>query len=80
MWGEVWTERREGVGRRRRTGKDRLKAWGPEGTREAHLEHALHGRDLGGVKAQRLVELLRALPAEGRSMRYGARCGRGGGG
>ena len=60
--------------------KARLKTWGPEGTRGAHVEHVVHDRDLGGVKAQRLVQLLRALPAEARSMRYGARCGRGGGG
>ena len=84
MWGEVWTERREGVGRRRRKrhprGRPRLEAVGGQGTRGAHVPHAVHVRDLGGVKAQRLVQLLRALPAEARSMRYGARCGRGGGG
>jgi hypothetical protein len=34
----------------------RLKAVGGQGTRGAHLEHGGHARDLGGVKAQRLVE------------------------
>jgi len=64
------------------TGKDRLKAVGGQGTRGAHFEHAVHGRDLGGVKAQRLVERERLLPSrrEGHMhMRCGARCGPGGG-
>jgi len=66
---------REGVGRRRRKrharGKARLKASGPQGTRGAHSEHQVHGRDLGGVKAQRLVERRRGLPSrrEGHAMR-----------
>ena len=76
--------RREGVGLRRHKrharGKARLEAVGGQGTRGAHLEHAGHGRDLGGVKAQRLVEQVRALPSrrEGH-MRYGATFGPGGG-
>jgi len=77
---------REAVGREAaaaqaaRTGKARLKAVGAQGTRGAHIEHPFHGRDLGGVKAQRLVEHPRALPSrrEGH-MRCGARCGPGGG-
>ena len=28
----------------------------------AHVEHVAHGRDAGGVEAQRLVELTRVLP------------------
>jgi hypothetical protein len=46
---------------------------GAKGTRGAHPEHAVHGRDAGGVKAQRLVEGRRALP----SRREGMRCGGG---
>ena len=45
------------------TGKARLKAWGPQGTRGAHGKHADHVRDLGGVEAQRLVEGLHVLPS-----------------
>jgi hypothetical protein len=42
----------------------RLKAcMGPGHTRGAHVEHAVHGRDAGGVKAQRLVEGRRLLPS-----------------
>ena len=36
---------------------------GAKGTREAHVEHVLHGRDAGGVEAQRLVEGPRVLPS-----------------
>jgi hypothetical protein len=46
---------------------------GAKGTRGAHPEQAGHGRDAGGVKAQRLVEGRRALP----SRREGMRCGGG---
>jgi len=38
------------------SGKARLKAVGGQGTHGAHVKHEAHGRDLGGVKAQRLVE------------------------
>ena len=34
---------------------------GGQGTRGAHGEHAVHGRDLGRVEAERLVERRRAL-------------------
>jgi len=61
------------------TRKVRLKAFGDQGTRGAHLEHAGHVCDLGGVEAQRLVERRRALPSRKEGMRYGARCGPGGG-
>ena len=51
--------RREGVGCRRR----KRHAWGlkagAQGTRGAHVEHVLHGRDLGRVEAERLVERVR---------------------
>ena len=83
MRGEVRAGRREGVGRRRRKrhaqGRPDSRREG-QGTRGAHVEHGLHVRDLGGVKAQRLVEGIRVLPSrrEGH-MRYGARCGPGGG-
>ena len=68
------------------TGKPRLKAWG-QGTRGAHGEHGFHGRDLGGVKAERLVECRRGLPsrkegvrAMGGEVRAGRREGVWGGG
>ena len=63
------------------TGEGRLKAVGGQGTRGAHKEHAVHGRDLGGVKAQRLVERARLLPSrrEGHAMRGEVGCGPGGG-
>ena len=46
--------------------------------RRAHLEHPAHDRDLGGVKAQRLVERRRVLPSrrEGHAMRGEVRAGR----
>ena len=59
-------------------GKARLKAFGCQGTRGAHVEHVGHVRDLGGVEAQRLVERVRALPSRKEGMRCGARCGPGG--
>jgi len=46
---------------------------GAKGTRGAHLEHAVHARDAGGIKAQRLVEGRRGLPTR----REGMRCGGG---
>jgi len=36
---------------------------GAKGTRGAHVEHPAHGRDAGGVEAQRLVEGRRELPS-----------------
>jgi len=82
MRGEVRAGRREGVRWRRRKrharGKARLKAVGGQGTRGAHLEHAAHVRDLGGVKAQRLVEGVRVLPSRRGRVRCGVRCGLGG--
>ena len=36
---------------------------GAKGTHAAHAEHVNHGRDAGGVEAQRLVEGLRVLPS-----------------
>jgi hypothetical protein len=47
------------------------------GTREAHLKHVAHGRDAGGVEAQRLVERRRALPRPKGSIGRGATCGQG---
>jgi len=56
------------------TGNARLKACGGQGhARRAHVEHVAHGRDAGGVEAQRLVERPRVLP----SRREGMRCGGG---
>ena len=60
------------------TGRARLKAGGGQGTRGAHLEHVVHGRDLGRVEAERLVEHRRALPSRKAGMRCGKRCGPGG--
>ena len=74
--GEVRAGRREGLGcgggtQEACTGPDsRL---GAKGTRGAHVEHVAHGRDAGGVQAQRLVEGRRGLP----SRREGMRCGGG---
>ena len=73
MRGEVQARRLEGVGRRRRKWHARRRPesrLGGQGTRGAHLEHAGHGRDVGGVEAQRLVEG-RGLPSrrEGHAMR-----------
>ena len=38
--------------------------WGQTAQAEAHREHAAHGYDAGGVKAQWLVESIRILPIE----------------
>ena len=75
------TGRREGVGWRRRKrsaqeGSD-SRLWG-QGTRGAHVEHAVHVRDLGRVEAERLVERRRFLPSRKAGMRCGKRCGPGG--
>ena len=85
MRGEVRSGRREGVGRWRR--KRHARGEGPtqgleaaQGTRGAHEEHLVHVRDLGGVKAQRLVEGRRVLPSRREGMRCGGeRCEPGGG-
>ena len=52
---------------------------GAKGTRGAHVEHVPHVRDVGAVKAQRLVEGRRFLPSRrgGHAMR-GERCEPGG--
>ena len=47
---------------------------GGQGTRGAHLEHAFHVRDLGRVKAERLVERRRDLPSQKVGMRFEKRC------
>jgi hypothetical protein len=82
--GEVGAARREGLGWWRHTrgvhGDGPTQGLGAKGTRGAHVEHAAHGRDAGGVKAQRLVEGRRALPSRGEVMRCGGeRCEPGGG-
>jgi hypothetical protein len=74
--GEVRAGRREGLGCGGGTtsgmhGDGPTQGWGAKGTRGAHGEHVVHGRDAGGVEAQRLVEGRRALP----SRREGMRCG-----
>ena len=46
---------------------------GGQGTRGAHVEHAVHVRDLGRVEAERLVELVRGLPSRKVGMRRGKR-------
>jgi hypothetical protein len=60
--GRAWGWRRK----RRAWGRPDSRREG-QGTREAHLEHLFHVRDLGGVKAHRLVERRRALPSRGRA-------------
>jgi len=62
------------MGRQRASGmhgKARLKAFGGQGTRGTHAEHLAHGRDLGRVPAERLVERRCELPSrrEGHAMR-----------
>ena len=58
--GRAWARRRR---------KQRVQAEDPtveaagRGTRGAHVKHAVHGRDAGGVPAQRLVERVRVLPS-----------------
>jgi hypothetical protein len=49
--------------KRHARGKGPTQGLGAKGTRGAHLEHAFHGRDAGGVPAQRLVERPRDLPS-----------------
>ena len=48
-------------------------------TRGAHVEHGDHGRDLGRVEAEQLVERRRALPSRKAGMRRGKRYSPGGG-
>ena len=54
--------------------------YGGQGTRGAHVEHLVHGRDLGRVEAERLVELECGLPSRKAGIRCGAKCGPGAGG
>jgi hypothetical protein len=74
--GEVRAGRREGLLRGGGTqaactcGCGPTQGLGAKGTRGAHVEHGVHGRDAGGVEAQRLVEGRRLLP----SRREGMRC------
>ena len=73
MPGEVQTGRQTGTGRHTHgggRGGARLKI-GDQGTHGAHRKHGFHGRDLGRVEAQRLIERPRALSShkEGIMMR-----------
>ena len=81
MRSEVRAER-EGVGWRRRErharGGPDSRLWGAQGTRGAHVEHLEHGRDLGRVEAERLVERRRFLPSRKAGMRCEKRYGPGG--
>ena len=78
---EVRPGRREGVGWRRRNrhvhGEGPTQGWGSQGTRGAHVEHLVHVRDLGRVKAERLVECRRGLPSRKGGIQCGKRCGPG---
>jgi hypothetical protein len=66
--------------KRHARGRGPTQGLGAKGTRGAHVEHAAHGRDAGGVPAQRLVEGRRALPSRREGMRCGGeRCEPGGG-
>ena len=66
---------REGTRRQRRHARSEpdSRLGGQGHARRAHEEHVAHGRDAGGVKAQRLVEGRRVLPTR----REGMRCGGG---
>jgi hypothetical protein len=55
------------------TGKGPTQGLGAKGTRGAHVEHLVHFRDAGGIKAQRLVEGPRVLPSRREGMRCGGR-------
>ena len=46
-------------------GRDRLKAAEARGTRGAHVEHALHGRDLGRVSVENVRVEVRQVVKEG---------------
>jgi hypothetical protein len=83
---EMWHSRRKGESAAWVFGPAR--ECGQKAQAEAHIEHAAHGCDAGGVKAQRLVESIRVLPSpKGTSVRgkrvaqrrCGGRCGPGGG-
>jgi len=70
--------RRKGLGcmvaahKRHARGEGSTQGLGAKGTRAAHVEHGVHGRDAGGVEAQRLVKRRRALPrVEGRACGVG---------
>eukprot|EP00964_Phaeocystis_antarctica_P045215 scaffold26017_cov39-Phaeocystis_antarctica.AAC.2 len=66
--------RREATGDRAASSvqsRARLQITGARHGGGAHVEHAVHGRDFGGVEAQRLVERRRRLPRVGRRA-YGA--------
>ena len=72
-YGVVHTQnngRREAAGDRGASSRARLRIGG-RARGGAHLEHAGHGFDAGGVEAQRLVERPRALPRVARRA-YGA--------
>ena len=63
------------IGRRCRPGNRRAWRSGKGvGRVIAHLEHALHVRDAGGIEAQQLVERRRVLPSRERSIGRGAAC------
>ena len=64
-WGVVAAHKRHA------RGKGPTQGLGAKGTRRAHPEHVEHGRDAGGVEAQRLVEGRRALPSRTEGMRCG---------
>ena len=81
-WEEVRPGRSEGVGWRRRNrharGGPDSRLQGGQGTRGAHVEHVDHGRDLGRVEAERLVERRRGLPSRKAGMRCRKKYGPGG--
>ena len=61
--GEVWTGRRKGGGRGAGASRMQGRAWLEVRGEGTHLKHAGHVCDAGRVEAQRLVELVRALPS-----------------
>ena len=61
--GEVWAGRRKGCGRGAGASRIQGRAWLEVRGEGTHRKHAGHDYDAGRVKAQRLVELRRALPS-----------------
>ena len=81
MHGEVRPGRREGAGGGDASGmhgEGPTQGWGCQGTRGMHTQNMSNMFATLGVEAERLVELVRALPSRRAGMRCGKRYGPGG--